>query len=259
MKIVVNECLVVMSSMALYSVCPGTTTYETAAPYFDKIVVQTGLSKSFSILANDAAQNPFVVYRSINGNTNSGFKLEHEQLMENQIISYKLSKSELSFPIKENKLPELKGLFPAPLIQTKKQAFKDSMLVSLESLESPSLLYYSLNGSDKLIQYKALFYIYKTTDIKCLATDLSGNRKNESNAHFHLIPHNWSIMLKSKITKPYTGGGDDALIDGIRGDENWRKGLWQGYWGQDFEAIIDLQKMKKVKTVKASFLQDSKS
>ena len=249
----------IMSSIGLYSVCPGTTSYETAAPYFDKIVVQTGLSKSFSILANDAAQNSFVVYRSINGNTNPGFKLEHEQLMENQIISYKLSKSELSFPIKENILPELKGLFPAPLIQTKKQAFKDSMLVSLGSLESPSLLYYSLNGSDKLIQYKAPFYIYKTTDIKCLATDLSGNRKNESNAHFHLIPHNWSIMLKSKITKPYTGGGDDALIDGLRGDENWRKGLWQGYWGQDFEAIIDLQKMKKVKTVKASFLQDSKS
>jgi putative alpha-1,2-mannosidase len=51
----------IMSSIGLYSVCPGTTSYETAAPYFDKIVVQTGLSKSFSILANDAAQNPFVV------------------------------------------------------------------------------------------------------------------------------------------------------------------------------------------------------
>jgi hypothetical protein len=29
------------------------------------------------------------------------------------------------------------------------------------------------------------------------------------------------------------------LIDGINGNENWRKGEWQGYQDQDFEAVID--------------------
>ena len=43
------------------------------------------------------------------------------------------------------------------------------------------------------------------------------------------------------------------------GDENWRKGEWQGYQSQDFEAIIDLQKEQKVNYFRADFLQDSRS
>ena len=249
----------IMSSMGIYSVCPGTTTYETTAPYFDKIRVKTSENKSFTILGNEASTNPFVVFRSYNGNTLSGNRISHEQLMENCVISYKLSPKAVHINTAEIQLNPQLGIFPAPVIRAAKQAFKDSLLVTLESLESPYLLYYELNGSKKLNIYKEPFYIKKTTDIRCVATDRNGKRQNEVQAHFHLIPHNWSIQINSKITKPYTGGGNDALIDGIRGDENWKKGLWQGYWGQDFEAIIDLKKMKNVKTVQASFLQDSKS
>jgi hypothetical protein len=42
-------------------------------------------------------------------------------------------------------------------------------------------------------------------------------------------------------------------------DENWRKGGWQGYQGQDFECVIDLQKTAEISTIGASFLQDSRS
>lgn len=249
----------VMSALGIYSVCPGKTTYDIAAPYFNKITVQTGDKKSFVFLANEVNSNKYINYISINGNVSSNKQIEHEQLMGNTQIGFNLNATPLAIPVKESKPVDESGIFPAPLIRAAKQAFKDSLMISLESIENPYLLYYSINGSEKLIIYKEPFYIYKSTDIKCEASDLTGKRRNETQAHFHLIPHNWTIQINSKITKPYTGGGNDALIDGIRGDENWRKGLWQGYWGQDLEAIIDLQKMKNVKTVQASFLQDSKA
>ncbi|MGK4566427.1 discoidin domain-containing protein [Flavobacterium sp. 3HN19-14] len=49
------------------------------------------------------------------------------------------------------------------------------------------------------------------------------------------------------------------MIDGIFGSENWRKGDWQGYQSQDFEATIDLQKETKVSEISANFLQDSRA
>jgi hypothetical protein len=49
------------------------------------------------------------------------------------------------------------------------------------------------------------------------------------------------------------------LLDGVFGTTNWRKGDWQGYQGQDFEAIVDLQETKSITTISANFLQDSRS
>ncbi|MGE5521494.1 MAG: discoidin domain-containing protein, partial [Candidatus Dadabacteria bacterium] len=37
---------------------------------------------------------------------------------------------------------------------------------------------------------------------------------------------------------------------------NWRTGNWQGYFDQDFEAIIDLQKVEQVNSVGVHVLQD---
>ena len=49
------------------------------------------------------------------------------------------------------------------------------------------------------------------------------------------------------------------MIDGIHGTENWRKGDWQGYQSQDFDAVIDLQKEQTVSSFSANCLQDSRS
>ena len=49
------------------------------------------------------------------------------------------------------------------------------------------------------------------------------------------------------------------MLDGILGTENWRKGDWQGYQSQDFEAVVDLKEVKELYSFKANFLQDSRS
>jgi hypothetical protein len=76
------------------------------------------------------------------------------------------------------------------------------------------------------------------------------------NAHFRRILHDWKIRVMSKYAPQYSAGGPDALIDGARGGADFRTGAWQGYQGQDFEALIDLGEVKGVTRLGAGFLQD---
>ncbi len=62
--------------------------------------------------------------------------------------------------------------------------------------------------------------------------------------------------MQSNYSSQYTGGGDFALIDGIRGTANWSGGSWQGYQGKDFVAVVDLGSVQTVSKAGASFLQD---
>ena len=54
----------------------------------------------------------------------------------------------------------------------------------------------------------------------------------------------------------YSAGGDDALVDCLRGGNDFRTGEWQGYHGQDFEAIVDLCGEKDIKSIETGFIQD---
>ena len=50
-----------------------------------------------------------------------------------------------------------------------------------------------------------------------------------------------------------------ALIDGIRGAQDWRTGAWQGYVGTDVLATVDLGSMKMLKHLGLGVLQDQRS
>ncbi len=68
-----------------------------------------------------------------------------------------------------------------------------------------------------------------------------------------------SISLKTPYSPQYTGGGDDALVDGLRGATDFRLGAWQGYEGDDLEAVVDLGESKPVGNVAIGCLQDNNS
>jgi hypothetical protein len=56
----------------------------------------------------------------------------------------------------------------------------------------------------------------------------------------------------------YPGDGPDALVDGFRAGSNYQFG-WQGWWGKDLVATIDLGKVQPITSVEAGFLQDQAS
>ena len=52
----------------------------------------------------------------------------------------------------------------------------------------------------------------------------------------------------------YSGGGDNALVDGTLGSDDYKDGRWQGFYGIDADIEIDLGKWSKVNSMEIGFL-----
>ena len=159
-------------------------------------------------------------------------------------------------------LPE--RITPVPIIQAESKAFKDKLKIELKSQNSKDEIYYMTNDAtskldDRIfIKYTKPFSIDITTDVFAYVEN-NGQISNTISAQFFKKPNNYSINIKSKYNPQYHAGGSDGLLDGILGTENWRKGDWQGYQSQDFEAVVDLQEVKSITEISARFLQDQRS
>lgn len=151
----------------------------------------------------------------------------------------------------------------APVI-TADRIFDFFTKVEITSLHPGDKIYYmTLDESDankkkKFTVYKKPFPISKTTQVQAYA-ERKGEKSPITTAHFNRRPNYWDIHIFSKATPQYTTNSRLALIDGIRGDIDWKKGDWEGYQGQNFEAIIDFKSPQQVSTLSSTYLQDSKA
>ncbi len=68
-----------------------------------------------------------------------------------------------------------------------------------------------------------------------------------------------TLSYKMKYHVRYTGGGDNGLVDGILGSDNFKDGTWQGFEGNDLELFLDLGESKEIFKVEVNFLQSTKA
>ncbi|WP_162032942.1 GH92 family glycosyl hydrolase [Chryseobacterium potabilaquae] len=220
----------ILSSMGIYSVTPGLPEWQTTTPYFEEIKIHL----------EDGTT------RTITKNTK---RAELEKLGFENI-----------YPLKDYKYAEL---IAAPVI-TADRLFDFSTKVQITPLNSNDKIYYvTTDENDKNIRktfktYKNPFTINKTTQVSAYA-ERNGEKSSVTVAHFNRRPNYWDITVNAKVNSQYTAGGKLALIDGIQGTVNWRKGEWQGYQGQNFEAIIDLKSPQEFTKLSSTYLQDSKA
>jgi arylsulfatase A-like enzyme len=64
------------------------------------------------------------------------------------------------------------------------------------------------------------------------------------------------ISLEDSYSPVYRASGDLALIDGIRGSSFHNDGFWQGFEGDDLEAIIDLGEVMPLSRITCGFLEN---
>ncbi|MCK6609916.1 MAG: GH92 family glycosyl hydrolase [Bacteroidia bacterium] len=251
----------VMSSMGLYSVCPGSPDYNISSPWFERIKVNTGDNNQLVINASGAESNMYIKSFRINGNQRLEMQVNHQELMGTSSLFFELSKEPLKWGSKADSTLHSKlstSILPSPLIHSNGISYRDSQQVALEWQLVPAQLSYRINGGN-WINYTKAFYVKESCTIEAKAKDAKTGMESFTQASFHRIPNNWSIQIKGDYIKQYSAGGPEALIDGLKGNENWRKGYWQGYWGVDPEIVIDLKEEKLLEEFGASFLQDSKS
>ncbi|MCW1147002.1 GH92 family glycosyl hydrolase [Flavobacterium lacisediminis] len=235
----------VLSVMSEYPVCPGSIIhhYENDL-YFDKIFV----------------------------NLESGEKAvitEEQRKINKQKAIQQEKEIESSEEIDWNSAYAIEEIIPVPVIQAESKAFKDKLTISLYNKDNIDMYFYSedLNGN-RILPFKKYEYpieinssqiIFAQTMPKRLVEPKPNYTSQRISATFFKKPNNYTIEIKSKYNPQYHAGGPEGLLDGILGTENWRKGDWQGYQSQDFEAVVDLKEVKNINEISARFLQDQRS
>jgi len=76
----------------------------------------------------------------------------------------------------------------------------------------------------------------------------------ENNKRIQHLAKNKKITLEYDFYPKYTGGGENGLLNGIKGTKNFNDGAWQGFEYKDLEATIDLEKVYQLEKISAGFL-----
>ncbi|MGD8781229.1 MAG: family 20 glycosylhydrolase [Ignavibacteria bacterium] len=154
---------------------------------------------------------------------------------------------------------ESKVIIPTTTYDESKKEF----IIKVEQGQQDIDIRYTTDGSEPSADsplYKEPIKVNKSSFVKIAAF---------KNSHFigkqYALSFDFHKALNSKLTlinpyeERYRAGGKNALIDGVRGTDNFRDGSWQGYVTVDFEGIIDLGEEKEISKVIPRFILNSNS
>lgn len=267
----------VLSAMGFYPVCPGNTEYSIGTPIFDEATLHLENGKKFSITTkNQSKSNIYIQSAKLNGVNYTRSYIKHEDILKGGKLEFVMGdkpnetwgssatdvprtsviefspNNKLRMNFDSNRIPI------APLINSEKRAFRKSQVVRIESLVSEEDIFYTIDGNEPNTSsqnYTGPFTIDKTTTVKAKTYGYKDSSATIT-AKYYRLHDERMIKILTPYNKQYTAGGDEGLIDGIRGEKNFRLGGWQGYQGTDFEAIVDLGSIQPVTKLGAGFLQD---
>jgi len=258
----------VMSAMGMYPVTPGSNIYNLSSPLFNQIIVKLENGQQIVISSMGASQSyDYIVSASINGRDLNRTWIDHNEIADGGRLSFILQpKPNKNWGSEEASIPasiiQDQLIVVTPYFSTPEQSFNERLSVSIYSRDSEDKILFRTNkgkGFTPWLEYTHPLELTETTTLEAKAVAADKRASFVVKGHYTLFQPKYSIDIKSKFQKQYDAGGPQALIDGIRGAADWKLGGWQGYQGQDFEAIIDLGKKKRIKQVGSGYFQDIRS
>ncbi|MBO6631521.1 MAG: GH92 family glycosyl hydrolase, partial [Psychroserpens sp.] len=253
----------VFSSMGFYPVTPGSNEYIIGKPLFDKATINLENGNTFTISAQNLSDiNIFIEYAYLNGDKLDRTYITHEEIMKGGTLEFHMTDNPAVWGSRDRQIPKTEitdhKIIPVPFIAKGDVAFKGETEVQLGIVASETEIYFSLDDGE-FNRYDKPFKISDATTLKVYASDDKGNKSTTVETRFYKIDPNLSITLETEYANQYNAGGNDALIDGILGTQDFRTGTWQGYWNEDVIATVDLGTLKSINEVKVNFLQDQRS
>lgn len=253
----------ILSASGFYQVAPGDPVYALGTPLFKEVRYNLENGKTFVIKApNNSEKNIYVRSVKLNGVEQNSAFIRHKDIAGGGVLEFEMSDIP---PAK--KYPAFVDLKPSgnfvavPVITSAGRVFSGTATVSLAANTADAKIYYTTDGTEpteKSREYFSPFKIDKTTSVKAIAVN-SAKTSLAAEAKFYKKPNDWTVKIASRYNRQYTGGGDEGLIDGIRGTINFTSGEWQGYQPEDLIATIDLKNEIEIRQVGGGFLQNARS
>ena len=258
----------VLSALGFYPVTPGTDIYVIGSPLFPRAEIDMGEGKSFVIEARDvSSDNIFIQSAELNGESYTKSYIRHGDIMRGGTLRFEMGpEPNEEWGTGEGNIPGSSiddfPILAVPYLADGMRTFIDSTRVELGTVDRDARIYYTLDGSEPGIDsylYTEPFILSKSATLRAIAFREGMPASGVMMARFDRIPPGRSITLRTAYSSMYTGGGDMALIDMLRGSDDFRTGAWQGYQGVDLEAVVDLGQQRQIGRIASGFLQDQNS
>jgi predicted alpha-1,2-mannosidase len=258
----------VWSVLGMYPLNAAANHVVLGSPQVLNAKIKLNKNQFFNINVTDLNKNNYVINNvKLNSKNNDFYNVNNENFKSGNVFNFNMgiNKSEqASF-----EFPGVRGnnFVTVPFIKKGEIKFKNYTYVELETINTTdNISYYIATNTNKDVSEKNIKYtpFYKPILLNNNSTlhFFAHNKNGQSSKiaqSFYKIPTDKTIEVLTKVNPMYTAGGNTALIDGIKGTANWQAGEWQSYYGNNLEAVIDLQKAKPIKKVSATLLQDSRS
>ena len=259
----------VFGALGFYPVTPGSNRYAIGFPLFASAAVRLENGRTFTVKASGNTEGSYFLQKVVlDGRPLNRLWITHDEIRQGGTLElaygpqpsagFDASGAE-PFP---SEFPS-PAFLPAPSIVSPAGPFKERAEVRIVPFDERHAVWYTVDGSDPRTNgktYTGPFPVTEKCTVRAVTHSTEGAFGAEAVAYFTPFPHpERHVTLGAAYTPQYDAGGTDGLIDGIRGDVNWRKGHWQGYQGTDFFAEVDLGRTQTVVRTEIGFLQDARS
>lgn len=255
----------VMSALGFYPIMPGRADYTTGIPMFEEATIDLGKGRTFRISSEvEGGQADHVVDVLLNSAELRNYRtLRHQDILQGGGLHFLLGPRPGSAPSTsrdEEREPDYGDWVPAAFIDAAGTAFSETMSVRVSCPEGPwSLVMLDALGQYTPVSSPTALVLSDSRTVKARCVNTAGLEGPEVAANFVRYDGSVSMTVESEYAKQYSAGGDQALVDGVRGGKDFRTGEWQGYQGQDLLFTVDLGRPRRIKRLGLGVLQDQKS
>ena len=254
----------VLSCMGFYPATPASGYYVLGVPRFERTRLTFENGKQFEVVAKNLNnKNCFVKSVKLNGQPLERSFITFEEVYNGGTLEFTMTdQSNSTWATQPENCPVVRthgeNIVIVPTINAQSDTFFDSLMVSMSHSVEGVKIYYTMDGTDPRENgqlYEQPLCLKENATL-CAAAEQDGRWSLPIDAQYYLIDARHSVKLENKYNEQYEAGGLKALIDHQRGGENFRTGSWQGYYGVDLIATVDLGQSKKINRLAGSFLQE---
>ena len=257
----------VFSAMGFYPVTPGLPYYAIGSPLFDRVRIHLEGGLTFEIRAQgNSSRNLYIQSARLNGAGYDRTYLKQEDIMRGGKIEFKMGPEPgKSWGRRDDDSPPSAAaleIVAAPVLSASTNTFSDSVEVAISCPTDGATIHWALSNRESSLQYKKYerpIMLKETSDLSLYAgKEGSLSSKTIRSVFAKFVPPG-KITLNTGYSLQYPAAGNDALIDGRRGNTDFRLGAWQGYEGDDVDAVVDLGSVRTVTRASLGCLQDINS
>ena len=259
----------VWSALGLYPVTPGSHQIVAGIPAFERAIVQPRSNEldslpSLTISFNDPQR--YIASWTLNDEAKSASWISKESLLEGGVLNFMGSDeiSDFGFDFQDRPVEKLDDsqFVSVPVIHAPRtfQAMQTS--VAITNPDPHLVTRYricAINASDCSAPWETYIEPIALTSsqrIEAFSENALGLSSARVAHKVRQISHRHELVLNEPFDPQYAAGGAQALIDGIHGNNHYQTGDWQGFWGKDVIATVDLGSSKRVQWMSMGALRD---